>query len=170
MVEWHHRLNGHGFEQTLGGSEGQGSLVGSEVPACLAGNSVLLVPKPLILTGTLSCTQTHLPSLSQFSSSLFSGAANGSLYSSCTSLHQGSIVLYSLLCESWSLSYFRLFVTPWTVAHQPLLSLRFSKQEYWSGLSFPSPWTVALPGSCVHGILQLRILEWVAIPFSRESS
>ena len=27
MVEWHHRLNGHKFEQTLGVSEGQGSLV-----------------------------------------------------------------------------------------------------------------------------------------------
>ena len=27
MVEWHHRLNGHEFEQTLGNSEGQGSLV-----------------------------------------------------------------------------------------------------------------------------------------------
>ena len=27
MVGWHHRLNGHGFEQTLGDSEGQGSLV-----------------------------------------------------------------------------------------------------------------------------------------------
>ena len=27
MVGWHHRLNGHGFEQTLGGSEGQESLV-----------------------------------------------------------------------------------------------------------------------------------------------
>ena len=26
MVEWHHRLNGHKSEQTLGGSEGQGSL------------------------------------------------------------------------------------------------------------------------------------------------
>ena len=27
MVGWHHQLNGHGFEQTLGESEGQGSLV-----------------------------------------------------------------------------------------------------------------------------------------------
>ena len=27
MVGWHHRLNGHGFEQTLGDSEGQRSLV-----------------------------------------------------------------------------------------------------------------------------------------------
>ena len=26
MVGWHHQLNGHEFEQTLGGSEGQGSL------------------------------------------------------------------------------------------------------------------------------------------------
>jgi len=26
MVEWHHRLNGHEFEQTQGDSEGQGSL------------------------------------------------------------------------------------------------------------------------------------------------
>ena len=25
MVGWHHRLNGHEFEQTPGGSEGQGS-------------------------------------------------------------------------------------------------------------------------------------------------
>ena len=31
-------------------------------------------------------------------------------------------------------------------------------------------WTVALPGSSVHGILQASILEWVAIPFPRGSS
>ena len=102
MLGWHHPLDGHPFEQAVGDSEGQGSLVGSEVPTCHVGNSVLLVPKPLILTGTLSCTQTHLPSLSQSSSSLFRGAANGSLYSSCLSPHQGSIVLYSLLGESVS--------------------------------------------------------------------
>ena len=33
-----------------------------------------------------------------------------------------------------------------------------------------TPWTVALPGSSVHGILQERTLEWVAVPFSRGSS
>ena len=27
MVRWHHGLNGHGFDQTLGDSEGQGSQV-----------------------------------------------------------------------------------------------------------------------------------------------
>ena len=29
--------------------------------------------------------------------------------------------------------------TPWTVAHQAPLSVEFSRQEYWSGLPFPSP-------------------------------
>ena len=33
-----------------------------------------------------------------------------------------------------------------------------------------TPWTPCLPGSSVHGILQARILEWGAIPFSRGSS
>ena len=32
-----------------------------------------------------------------------------------------------------------LFTTPWTVAHQTPLSMRFSRQEYYSGLPFPSP-------------------------------
>ena len=32
-----------------------------------------------------------------------------------------------------------LFVIPWTIASQPPLSMRFPRQEYWSGLSFPSP-------------------------------
>ena len=32
------------------------------------------------------------------------------------------------------------------------------------------PMDYSLPGSSVHGILQARILEWVAIPFSRGSS
>ena len=31
------------------------------------------------------------------------------------------------------------FVTLWTVAHQAPLSLRLSRQEYWSGLSCPPP-------------------------------
>ena len=30
-------------------------------------------------------------------------------------------------------------VAPWTVAHQAPLSMGFSRQEYWSGLPFPSP-------------------------------
>ena len=38
-----------------------------------------------------------------------------------------------------SLSRVRLFVTPWTVAYQAPPSMGFSRQEYWSGLPFPSP-------------------------------
>ena len=38
-----------------------------------------------------------------------------------------------------SLSCVRLFVTPWTVTCQAPLSMGFSRQEYWSGLPFPSP-------------------------------
>ena len=46
-----------------------------------------------------------------------------------------------------SLSRVRLFVTPWTVAHQALLSMEFSRQEQWSRLLFPSPKIVPTQGS-----------------------
>ena len=47
-------------------------------------------------------------------------------------------------CQRWdcvcqSLSCVRLFATPLTVAHQASLSVGFHRQEYWSGLLFPSP-------------------------------
>ncbi|CAI9169360.1 unnamed protein product [Rangifer tarandus platyrhynchus] len=35
---------------------------------------------------------------------------------------------------------------PWTVAHQAPLSMGFSRQEYWSGLPFPSPGDLPDPG------------------------
>ena len=43
------------------------------------------------------------------------------------------------VCVCQFLSRVRLFVTPWTVAHQAPLSMGLSRQEYWRGLSFPSP-------------------------------
>ena len=45
-----------------------------------------------------------------------------------------------------SLSHVRLFVTPWTVAHQAPPSMEFPRQEYWSGLPFPSPGDLPDPG------------------------
>ena len=36
-------------------------------------------------------------------------------------------------------SHVQLFAAPWTVVHQPPLSIEFSRQEYWSGLPFPPP-------------------------------
>ena len=54
------------------------------------------------------------------------------------SFFYGSLLLLSRF------SHVRLCGTPWTAAHQPPLSTGFSRQEYWSGLPFPSssmgPW------------------------------
>ena len=51
--------------------------------------------------------------------------------------------------EDCVLSHFsrvQLFVTLWTVAHQAPLSMGFSRQEYWSENSFPSPGDLPHPG------------------------
>ena len=45
-----------------------------------------------------------------------------------------------------SLSRVQLFVTPWTVAHQASLSMGFPRQEYWSGLPFPTTEDLPDPG------------------------
>ena len=45
-----------------------------------------------------------------------------------------------------SLSCVRLFAAPWTVARQTPLSMGFFRQEYWSGLPFPSPGDLPDPG------------------------
>ena len=53
------------------------------------------------------------------------------------------------------LSYVWLFAILWTVAHQASPSMEFSRQEYWSGLPFPSP-----------GVIQnnsLNIYSWYLI-------
>ena len=44
------------------------------------------------------------------------------------------------------LSRVRLFMTPWTVAYHAPLSMGFSREEYWSGLPFPSPEDLPNPG------------------------
>ena len=79
------------------------------------------------------------------------------------------------------LSRVRHCATPKTAAHRAPLSLGFSRQEHWSGLTLPSPMRESevaqscptlhdpvdcLPGSSVHGIFQVRVLEWGAIAFS----
>ena len=45
------------------------------------------------------------------------------------------------------LSHGWLFATPWNVAHQAPLSVEISRQEYWSGLPFPSPGDLPDPGT-----------------------
>ena len=44
------------------------------------------------------------------------------------------------------LSHVRLFATPWTIAYHAPPSMEFSRQEYWSGLPYPSPGDLPDPG------------------------
>ena len=57
----------------------------------------------------------------------------------CNTSRKGVMVLVTHLCPT-------LFATPWSVARQVPLSLGFSRQEYWSGLPFPSPGDPPEPG------------------------
>ena len=82
MVEWHHRLDGHEFEQA----------------------SWQWTGKPGVLQS------------------------------------MGSVLFLAVSrLKVKLLSRVRLFATPWTVDYQASLSMEFSRQEYWSGLPFPSP-------------------------------
>ena len=45
-----------------------------------------------------------------------------------------------------SLSHVQLFAAPWTAAYQAPLFMEFSRQEFWSGLPFPSPGDLPHPG------------------------
>ena len=75
-------------------------------------------------------------------------------------------VTFILSSSVKSLSHVRLFATPWTVAYQAPRSLEFSRQEYWSGLPFPSsgclPDPVIEPGSLA--------LQADALPLSLQGS
>ena len=53
--------------------------------------------------------------------------------------HNWSNLAHTMKVKVKSLSCVRLFATPWTVAYQDPRSMGFSRQEYWSGLPFPSP-------------------------------
>ena len=56
-------------------------------------------------------------------------------------------IISNTVCVCVLLSHVQLFATPWTVAHQTILSVRFPRQEYWSGLPFPSPGDLPNPGT-----------------------
>ena len=64
-------------------------------------------------------------------------------------LNNSTFCLKFYVCMSeWvkSLSHVQLFVTPLTVAYRAPPSMGFSRQEYWSGLPFPSPGDLPNPG------------------------
>ena len=49
----------------------------------------------------------------------------------------GNDFYFGCVCTQFSVRV-QLFAAPWTVTRQAPLSMRFSRQEYWSGLPFPS--------------------------------
>ena len=61
-------------------------------------------------------------------------------------MHSPILLQYTFLVKS--LSRVQLSMTPWTIyiAHQAPLSMGFSRQEHWNGLSFPSPRDPPDPG------------------------
>ena len=61
---------------------------------------------------------------------------------------QAHTALKSMVRGVWVcvLCHIQLFATPWAVAHQTPLSMRFSRQEYCSGLPLPSPGDPPDPG------------------------
>ena len=61
----------------------------------------------------------------------------------CSNNYRMDVVLVWHAC---TLSHIQCFVTPWTVVRQAPLSMGFSRQEYWSGLPFPSPGDCPDPG------------------------
>ena len=55
------------------------------------------------------------------------------------STHKDLTTVENYKVKMKSLSCVRLFAIPWTVAYHAPPSVGFSRQEYWSGLPFPSP-------------------------------
>ena len=57
----------------------------------------------------------------------------------CVRAHAPACACVHTCMHAQLLSPVWLFAAPWPVAHQAPLSMGFPRQEYWSGLSFPSP-------------------------------
>jgi len=53
----------------------------------------------------------------------------------------------------------QLFATPWTIAYQAPPSMGFSRQEYWSGVPLPSPFSRSVVSNCLqpHGLQDARL-------------
>ena len=75
---------------------------------------------------------------------------------------------YWIKCK-WKWSLVRLFATPRMVAYQAPPSMGFSRQEYWSGLPFPSPADLPNPG-IEPGLLHCRPMVYRLIKVGSKSS
>ena len=105
-------------------------------PKCLSSvssNSLMKCCHPSPQTSRKEVEYATLPPLSLCISGNMSW--NFHSHSSSPRLLQTALVSWP---ESESVSHVQLFATPWTVTCQTPLSMEFSRQEYWSGLPFPS--------------------------------
>ena len=58
--------------------------------------------------------------------------------------------------------------TPQTIACQAPLFMEFSRQEYWNGLPFPSPWNLPNPGIVLHWQVDSLPLSHMRSPFQEQ--
>ena len=65
--------------------------------------------------------------------------------------------IFLILNKVKLLSHVQLFATPWIVAYQVSPSMGSSRQEYWSGLPFPSPGILILKYTLNHVLLLLTV-------------
>ena len=82
---------------------------------------------------------SNVQGLAPYCSSLHGIYPRQKLYFEESILKHWCVYVCDYVCVCVLLSHLRLFATPWTVAFQAPLSTEFSRQEYWSGLTFPSP-------------------------------
>ena len=118
---------------------------------CIIAHLILLPPQPSRLF-PFSFSWAHTLHKSQAPKGLSGTASRGPNLRLTTRIRLAAI--HS--AESEGLSEIRkwkgkgshvwLFATPWTIAYQATLSMGFSRQEYWSGLPFPSPGYLPDPG------------------------
>ena len=96
-------------------------------------------------------------------------------------LHCG-ISLVTISCQSYNMSHPALVTWCWEFTEQPQFSWKHNMSTAHHTIIaigvcqspshvqlFVTPWTCSVPDSSVQGVLQLKTLEWVAIPFSRAS-
>ena len=135
MVGWHHWLTGHEFEQTPRDTEGQGSL------ACCSP----WVHKESYMTWWLNKYISFSLKCPEWC--LLQWQKSSSCYEDCM-IYSKSLAILPFIEKSvdpcdrhicWCDRHICWCASPWTVAHQLLLSMEFSRQEYWSGLPFPPP-------------------------------
>ena len=75
-------------------------------------------------------------------------------------VEQGGLLEDMQGCMLSRFSHVQLFETPWTVAYQAPLSMRFSREEYWSGLPFPSPRDLLNPGIELTSLTSPALAGW----------